>query len=306
MASMTHHLSKRRTGAAPAADEVRAFVRSHWLKDHPHKTTAAKAADHEEQLRSIERMTSLVARTFSNVYRDNRPRGTDHAESTFWHNWRVAEAVRQSTKHDLLKTFAAFAHDLVEDTRKLSGHRQVTINDITQIWTRANPHKQKQDRVLIAEVLHLKTDAGGLKGAERRMAQLHHVDAVRNGQHGSAGKMFVEILFADKHDNLMSDLLDVKAGYLRFGSAKQVMDLIHKKKSHDLAIVNHMPIAPKQIDIFFDAYKELATELLSHDALIVSRGYAPKRAAVTHRAIHKPSRFLGAPGKPPRSPVHHP
>lgn len=279
MASMTQPPSKRRTGAAPTAPEVRAFVRTHWLKNAARNITSTGAADRAAQLRSIERMTALVAATFANVYRDHRPAHLGHAESTFWHNWRVAEAVRQNTKQNLLSTFAAFGHDLVEDTRKRPPRQRITIADIARLWTRQDRPQQKRDRALLADTLHLKTDAAGLKGTKRRAAQLQRVESVRAGRHGQAGKLFVKILYADKHDNLLSDMADLRAGYLQFASAKQLLDHVRRKKTHDLTIVNHMPIPIEQIKKFYWTYKKLAVKLLSNDALIASKPPALKRVA---------------------------
>jgi hypothetical protein len=148
----------------------------------------------------------LARNTFADSYRNNRPK-----ESIFWHNFRVADAVHQNNAHveprlRLMKTFMAAAHDLCEDSRKLTPQTPIMPAHIAALWKGSAQEKQ-----LIVDVLTLKTDAAGLEGDARRAAQHQRVSEVRSGQHGEAGKIYVELMAADKKDNLTADAQIVKA-----------------------------------------------------------------------------------------------
>lgn len=264
MTSMTQPLSTRRTGAAPAAAEVADFVRKDWLNDCP-QPTPSQISTYDHQLQSIERIVALAATTYANVYRDNRAIDAPNAESTFWHKWRVGNSVYRHTRNkrnNLLETFAAVAHDLVEDTRKLPPEQQISIRKIANLWSHEDVRKEKNERALITQVLTLKTDAVGLMGDKRRYAQMMRVKEVGEGRHGIAGKIFQRIMLWDKYDNLNSDLQDARAGCLRFDSRAAALEYINKKNG-DLAIVSQMQINPKLATGFYRAFQALNEELLT-------------------------------------------
>jgi hypothetical protein len=200
----------------------------------------------------------LARNTFADSYRNNRPK-----ESIFWHNFRVADAVHQNNAHveprlRLMKTFMAAAHDLCEDSRKLTPQTPIMPAHIAALWKGSAQEKQ-----LIVDVLTLKTDAAGLEGDARRAAQHQRVSEVRSGQHGEAGKIYVELMAADKKDNLTADLTDMQAGRLHFATRSQGLEFVFKKIA-DAQIVKALPVDAAVKKDFQDTYETMMARLIVH------------------------------------------
>lgn len=184
--------------------------------------------------------------------RTNRPE-----ESVFWHNFRVADAVNLHNVNDpqrALKTFIAVGHDLCEDTRK--SLKPVQPQDYARLWQGTGG-----ERDLIVDVLKLKTDAAGLEGDARRAAQLQRVTEVRAGKHGEAGRIYVELMAADKGDNLASDVRDLAEQRLTFKTRREGLEYVFKKVADD-QIVAALPIELSIRQTFRQTYEKFMQAIL--------------------------------------------
>lgn len=195
--------------------------------------------------------------------RTNRPE-----ESVFWHNFRVADAVNlNNVNHPqrALKTFIAVGHDLCEDTRK--SPKPVQPQDYAALW-----HGTDGERQLIVDVLKLKTDAAGLEGDARRAAQLQRVTEARAGKHGEAGRIYVELMAADKGDNLASDVRDLAEQRLTFKTRREGLEYVFKKIADD-QIVAALPIDQSIRQNFRKTYENFMQAILLN-------GFLPQEGAV--------------------------
>lgn len=223
-----------------------------------------------DAIQSTAAVLVLTRNTFASSYRDNRP-----TESIFWHNFRVADAVYQNNapappRLRLMKTFMAAAHDLCEDSRKLTPQTPIMPAHIAALWK--GPAHEKQ---LIVDVLTLKTDAAGLEGDARRAAQHQRVSEVRNGNHGEAGKIYVELMAADKKDNLTSDLTDMQAGRLHFATRSQGLEFVFKKIA-DAQIVKALPVDAAVKKDFQDTYETMMAWLIVHKIVPTTNEIIPQ------------------------------
>lgn len=187
----------------------------------------------EDTRTSLYAVTALTSWVFFNAKRDNRP------EAIFWHNFRVGEDVYQSNAgdpHRHLKTFIAVAHDVCEDSRKFRPDNIITPEGVARLWRGSEAEKQ-----LIIDVLYLKTDAVGLEGDARRARQHERVIEAAAGKHGAAGKIYAEIMAADKTDNIRADLEDMQQNRISFPNRAKGLEYLFKKAA-DAQIVSELPV----------------------------------------------------------------
>lgn len=215
---------------------------------------------------SLGKVTGLMSWVFFGQTRDNRP------EAIFWHNFRVGEDIYQRNAGDPmrhLKTFIAVAHDICEDSPKFRPNDPVKPEDVAKLWN--GPEAEKK---LIIDVLQLKTDAAGLEGDARRAKQHERVGEAATGQHGLAGKIYAEIMAADKTDNMRSDYEDMQAGRIKFATREKGLEYTFKKIA-DAQIVQQLPVPAEAKHEFRQLYEGVMGRVLL-DRLIPVAGAAVK------------------------------
>lgn len=214
------------------------------------------AADENERQSLIAGMVT-VRNELGHQNRTNRPE-----ESVFWHNFRVADAVNMNNVGNpmrALKTFIAVGHDLCEDTRK--SPKPVQPQDYARLWQGTDG-----ERDLVVDVLKLKTDAAGLEGDARRAAQLQRVMEARAGKHGEAGRIYVELMAADKGDNLASDVRDLAEQRLTFKTRREGLEYVFKKIADD-QIVAALPVDQSIRQTFRQTYQNFMQAVILHGLL---------------------------------------
>lgn len=219
-----------------------ALAVARWGSDASEDTRAALYA-----------VTALTSWVFFGHKRDNRP------EPIFWHNFRVGEDVYQENAGNPLrhlKTFIAVAHDVCEDSRKLRPDNPVTPEGVARLWRGSEAEKQ-----LIIDVLHLKTDAVGLEGDARRARQHERVREAAAGKHGLAGKIYAEVMAADKTDNIRADLEDMRDNRISFTNRAKGLEYLFKKAA-DAQIVSELPVPPTAKQHFQEAYEAVVSHAI--------------------------------------------
>ncbi|MBP7253152.1 MAG: hypothetical protein KBA75_06690 [Alphaproteobacteria bacterium] len=209
----------------------------------------------EDARASLYAVTALTSWVFFGAKRDNRP------EPIFWHNFRVGEDVNQSNAGNPLrhlKTFIAVAHDVCEDSRKLRPDNPVTPEGVARLWRGSEAEKQ-----LIIDVLYLKTDAVGLEGDARRARQHERVVEVAAGKHSQAGKIYAEIMAADKTDNIRADLEDMQQNRISFASRAKGLEYLFKKAA-DAQIVSELPVTASVKEEFQSLYESVISHAIIH------------------------------------------
>lgn len=207
----------------------------------------------EEERASLYAVTALTSWVFFGQKRDNRP------EPIFWHNFRVGEDIYQGNAGDPLrhlKTFIAVAHDVCEDSRKLRPDNPVTPEGVARLWRGSETEKQ-----LITDVLRLKTDAVGLEGDARRARQHERVREAAAGKHGLAGKIYAEVMAADKTDNIRADLEDMRENRISFPNRTKGLEYLFKKAA-DAQIVCELPVPAAAKQQFQEAYEGVVSHAI--------------------------------------------
>lgn len=248
---MSYHEMAGQFSALPGQATAAHIARERW----------GHAASESERQSLIAGLVT-VRNELGHQTRTNRPE-----ESVFWHNFRVADAVNQNNADQpqrALKTFIAVGHDLCEDTRK--NLQPVQPEAYARLWQGTSG-----ERDLIVDVLKLKTDAAGLEGDARRAAQLQRVTEARAGKHGEAGRIYVELMAADKGDNLASDVRDLAEQRLTFKNRHDGLEYVFKKIADD-QIVAALPVDQSIRQTFRQTYEKFMQA-------VVLNGFLPQAGA---------------------------